>query len=309
MYVLLTPARNEAENLPMVVERVRAQEHQPMRWLVVDDGSTDRTPKLLEEYTESIPWISTVRLDRNGSEYDSQYGYAEVVSAGLERAARDHEAEWGRCEYVGILDCDILIRDDYFSTLVTELRSTTRGGIISGLLHERDRRDGAEGNPWGGAMLFDRQCLADIGGYPIAPSPDAVFRVKAEKRGWKTYKTDETCGLQLRSPHSARGIWTGYKREGESLYFLNYHPVNALLAGVYHCLRAPHYQGVAYLYGYARARIRGDGQISDREVREHYGEERFDDLKQRITTKGRDLRTRARSRVRRVLRAGGSRSQ
>ncbi|MFC4542239.1 glycosyltransferase [Halosolutus amylolyticus] len=305
----MTPARNEADNLPAVVERVRAQEQRPACWLIVDDGSTDRTPELLETYTEEVPWISAVRLDRDASEYDSHYGPAKVISTGLEIIARDHEAEWAQCDYVGVLDCDILVRDDYFSSLQTELRSAERRGIVSGLLHERDRRDDAEGNPWGGAMLFDRQCLADIGGYPVVPSHDAVFRVKVEKRGWKTYKTPETCGLQLRSPHSARGLWNGYKREGESLYFLNYHPINALLAGVYHALRSPYYQGVAYLYGYTSSYARGREQISDPEVEEHYREERFDDLKRRIATRGRTATRAVTTRVRHLLGLNGVPSQ
>ena len=49
-YVLMTPARNEAQNIRRVLETVAAQTVHPVRWVIVDDGSTDRTAEIVETF-------------------------------------------------------------------------------------------------------------------------------------------------------------------------------------------------------------------------------------------------------------------
>lgn len=281
MYVLVTPARNEERYLPGLVEGVREQSRRPEAWVIVDDGSDDRTPELIDEFAETNSWITGVHLSRD-DEYDTEFGYAKVVSAGLERMDDVIERERLDAEYVGVLDCDIRLDDDYFEKLIAEMRSESRCGIASGVLHTGESLDPAEGAPWGGAMLFDRRCLDDVGEYPITPSPDAVFRLKAENRGWETMKTAEAEGRQLRPPQSARGRWSGYKRKAVGRHYLDYHPVNAFLTGAYHCTRYPFYPGLAYLYGYFSRFVRRAEQTDDPEVAAHYRERRFEALKRRI---------------------------
>ncbi len=48
-YVLITPCRNEAEFARRTLDSVCAQTIPPALWVIVDDGSTDETPSILEE--------------------------------------------------------------------------------------------------------------------------------------------------------------------------------------------------------------------------------------------------------------------
>ena len=57
-YVLITPARNEEAGIGRTLESMVAQTHLPLRWVVVDDGSTDRTAEIVERYVKQL------RLDR-----------------------------------------------------------------------------------------------------------------------------------------------------------------------------------------------------------------------------------------------------
>lgn len=301
MYILITPVKNEEKHLPFVAEQVRAQELQPERWIIIDDGSTDKTPELVADLADRVPWISKFRLERDSSEYDTEFGYATVVATGIEMAREEFSADWMRCDYVGVLDCDILVRRDYFQTLFEELASNSRYGVGSGLLHTIDRRDTTDGNPWGGAMLFDRRCLSAIGGYPISPSPDAVLRIKIEKRGGIAFKTAETSGLQLRPPQSALGLWNGHKQKGAGRYYLNYHPVNALLTGLHYCTNYPFYHGIGYLYGYVLGSRRFNARIPDREVRRHYRDERFTRLKRTLVNRLQRRRSKYATRIRQTI--------
>jgi asparagine synthase (glutamine-hydrolysing) len=47
-YVLITPARNEADYIELTIRSVIAQTHRPKRWVIVSDGSTDATDAIVE---------------------------------------------------------------------------------------------------------------------------------------------------------------------------------------------------------------------------------------------------------------------
>ena len=60
-YALVTPARNERGNLARLAESVRAQQHGPDVWVIVDDGSDDGTRELGAQLAAEEPWIRTAR--------------------------------------------------------------------------------------------------------------------------------------------------------------------------------------------------------------------------------------------------------
>ena len=64
-YVLITPARNEADYIELTLQSMVAQTVRPLKWVIVSDGSTDATPDILAEYRLKHSWIEVVtRSDR-----------------------------------------------------------------------------------------------------------------------------------------------------------------------------------------------------------------------------------------------------
>ena len=61
-YVLITPARNEAEFIELTIASVVAQTIRPARWVIVSDGSTDGTDEIVSGYAARHPWIELVRM-------------------------------------------------------------------------------------------------------------------------------------------------------------------------------------------------------------------------------------------------------
>src|SRR3981081_1974894 len=62
---LISPCRNEAAFMRQTVESVLAQTLQPAEWIIVDDGSTDKTGEILAEYASTHEWIRIItRPDR-----------------------------------------------------------------------------------------------------------------------------------------------------------------------------------------------------------------------------------------------------
>ena len=48
-YVLITPARNEAQFIELTIKAVVAQTIRPIRWIIVSDGSTDGTDEIVRQ--------------------------------------------------------------------------------------------------------------------------------------------------------------------------------------------------------------------------------------------------------------------
>ena len=91
---LVIPAYNEQENIPVLLERVAAalaQIGRPFEVLIIDDGSTDSTPKLLEEAMRKYPWLRVLRMARNG-------GQSAAFEAGFKAA---------RGEIIATIDADL----------------------------------------------------------------------------------------------------------------------------------------------------------------------------------------------------------
>ena len=86
-YVLITPARNEADFIELTLKSVVAQTARPVKWVIVNDGSTDGTGDIVTKYAAAYPWIELMdmpeRSERNFA------GKAHAVNAGLRETRRD----------------------------------------------------------------------------------------------------------------------------------------------------------------------------------------------------------------------------
>ena len=121
-YVLITPARNEERLIEGTLRSVVSQTSLPERWVIMDDGSTDRTAEIVERYAARYPWIDLVRCPKRQDR--SFAGKAHAVNAALERVRSID------FEVVGNLDADITFEPDYMAFLMEkfERRPATRRG-------------------------------------------------------------------------------------------------------------------------------------------------------------------------------------
>ena len=84
-YILITPARNEQAFIDKTLASMVEQTQSPERWVIVDDGSTDRTAEIVQSYLARFPWIELVRQPNRPDR--SFTGKAVAVNAALERLA------------------------------------------------------------------------------------------------------------------------------------------------------------------------------------------------------------------------------
>ena len=68
---LVIPAYNEQENIPTLLQRVEAalsQLGRAFEVILIDDGSTDETPKLLADAMKDRAWLRVIRMRKNAGQ-------------------------------------------------------------------------------------------------------------------------------------------------------------------------------------------------------------------------------------------------
>ncbi|AKB17612.1 glycosyltransferase family 2 protein [Methanosarcina sp. WWM596] len=284
-YILVTPCKNEEESLPKLAESVVNQTIKPILWVIVDDGSTDRTPEILRNITSKHSWIKSLRL--NEKPRDLGIHLSHVYRTGFDYAfnyCKENNLEY---YYIGSVDADITFDGNYFESLMSEFEKNKNLGICSGhvgniinnkIIWSNFRKD----IPSGGARLWKKECFIDTEGYLLTCSPDSVSNVKATIRGWDIRQFEHIKMISTRAYASAEGQWKGYKKLGVNNYFIGYTPTHVLLKGIRMLYSTDGYSkngvGLAYIIGYFSEYIKGAPRIKDDEILDYYKYKRLKEI-------------------------------
>jgi glycosyltransferase involved in cell wall biosynthesis len=238
-YVLMTPARNEERNIQRLLETVAAQTVTPVRWVIVDDGSTDRTRELVEAYVGTHDFIRLICRAHDGPRT-----FASKAMA-LRRAYEllKHEA----FDFVGNLDADVGLPPDYYARMLQEFGLAPSLGLAGGLVHDVEgetliRHNSNVNSVAGAVQLFRREVYDMIGGYqPSAVGGiDTIAEVSTRMHGW-TVRTFPDVTVRHHRPMgtASRGVLAASWRRGRMDYRLGYDPVFHLLMCAAHALDRP----------------------------------------------------------------------
>ena len=222
-YVIITPVRNEELYLQKTIDSVVSQTLQPRRWIIVNDGSTDKTGVIIDTAARKHAWIQAVhRPDRGfrkqgGGVIEAFYdGYA--LFSTLNSQLSTSNPPW---DFLVKLDGDLSFEPNYFTACLEQFTTNPKLGIGGGTVC---RREGitlvaeAGNDPRfhvrGATKIYRRACWEQIGGLIKAPGWDTVDELKANMLGWQTLTFP---GLNLaatqRHPGSADGAWRNSVKE------------------------------------------------------------------------------------------------
>ena len=270
-YLLISPCRDEAQYLRRTLDSVAAQSVQPALWVVVDDGSSDETPAILEEYVRRLPYLRVVRRTDRGSRQVGP-GVVAAFYAGLETVRlKDFD-------YLCKLDMDLDLPVRYFELLMRRMESDPRIGTSSGKPWFVHPRSGAlEPEVCGDEMsvgmtkFYRVACFREIGGFVRQVMWDGIDCHRARMLGWIAESVDDE---PLRFVHlrpqgaSQKGIWTGRLRKGFGQYFMGTSPLYYLVVVIYHLPAYPALIGsAAMLWGYFRSWLKRLPRYDDLEFR------------------------------------------
>src|ERR1017187_3184405 len=112
-YVIITPARNEAQFIELTLKSMVAQAVLPLKWVIVSDGSTDGTDEIVKKYVSDNPWIELVGMPEREERHFA--GKVHAFNAGFARLKHlDYDV-------IGSMDADISFDERYFSFLLGKL--------------------------------------------------------------------------------------------------------------------------------------------------------------------------------------------
>ena len=254
-YVLITPARNEEAFIEKTLDSVIRQTRLPERWVIVDDGSTDRTAEIVEKYAKGNPWIELLRRaqrpDRNFA------GKAHAFNAGFERVrSLDFDV-------IGNLDADISFEPDYFEFLLGKFTEFPGLGVTGTTMREANH-DALKNtfynfrDVFGACQLFRRECFQQVGGYtPIQwGGIDWIAVRTARLKGWETRSFPDKIFFHHRPMGATESnVFKARFDYGRKDYFLGNHPLWQVFRVSYQMLQRPYVIGgvtlaAGYIYSF-----------------------------------------------------------
>jgi poly-beta-1,6-N-acetyl-D-glucosamine synthase len=264
-YVLFTAARNEEAHIEKTIRSVIAQTVVPTRWVIVSDGSVDRTDEIVKQYASTHDFIV---LLRQSADQKRNYGAkARALKLAYEQLMN---LEF---DVVGNLDADVSFAPTYYEQALSKFDANERLGVVGAMRF--DLRNGqfrrirpARNSAGGPTQLFRRKCYEEIGGYlPLRfGGLDTVAETMSRMRGWEVETFPDLEVYHYRPTGTAGGGQVRAKfRAGILAYSVGYHPFFEVARCVFRLFDEPPVIGsISLLAGYCWAALkRYERQVPD----------------------------------------------
>jgi glycosyltransferase involved in cell wall biosynthesis len=268
-YLLISPCRNEAEYMRQTLDTVVAQSVRPAKWVIVDDGSTDETPQILEEYRARHDWIEIVTRHDRGKRAVGP-GVIEAFYAGYE------SIQPGDYEFICKLDLDLRLPPRYFEILMQKMAADPRIATCSGKAYVEQKgkvvnENHGDETSLGMTKFYRVSCFKAIGGFVREVMWDGIDCHRCRMMGWKACSWDEP---DLRFIHlrpmgsSQQSIYTGRMRHGFGQYFMGTSFLFMLASAVNRLGEKPVLLGsLAMLWGWLKSALQCKPRYADLEFR------------------------------------------
>lgn len=248
---------NEERHLPEMLESLAAQTRQPDQLVLVDDGSTDRSPAIAEAFASRRGGIELVRRDVRPAERDRLATAGELLAfqAGVQRLCDG----W---DVVAKLDGDLRLTPHTLDALVKALESDPGLGMVGACLSEADRHGALPRmrtrpeHVHGATSFYRRECFDAISPLPPINGWDMIDAARARLLGWRTATVAIPGGdpVHLRPIGDHAGRVQSFSRWGAAAYTLGDHPLHVLLHAIQRMSDRPLFLGgLGYLRGWLGA--------------------------------------------------------
>ena len=271
-FAVVTVCKNEEKYIASTIKSIANQSITPVCYVIVDDGSTDKTPDIIHKFMEKYDWIKYVKLPVR--EWDIGAHYAHICNIGFESIISYCSENKINIDYICLMDADTVIERDYFKKVVAKFQEDDSIGILSpGLFHLENgkyicgprRLD----SPCGTARCWSYKCFSETEGYLHDVSPDYTSNIRARAMGWKTVRYPELLVIERRPTSSGSKSWPGYAKFGGNDYHLCLNPILVLVKQIQLVYSQKSIQALGYLQGYLSSLILRRDKISDEAVKSY----------------------------------------
>lgn len=266
--VVISPVRDEEATLQRTLECMAAQTLPPDLWIVVDDGSSDSTPQILEAAQRRIPWLRVVRRQDRG--------YRKLGGGVIDTFYTGVDAVDIPYDFIAKMDVDLEFSPRYLEKILEYFErdpglAAASGKVFrpedSGLVEEFMIDEMVAGQ----FKLYRREAFAKIGGFVREVMWDGIDFHRARMAGYRTASLHDP---ELRILHlrlmgsSDRSIYRGRLRWGRGQWFMGSSLLYVVASGVLRMGERPYlFGGLFIIGGYLWAALSRSPRFDDRKFR------------------------------------------
>jgi glycosyltransferase involved in cell wall biosynthesis len=254
-YVIITPVKDEEAYIGETISSIIGQSLRPSQWVIVNDGSSDRTEEIVQGAAIQHSWIRLACLPRRRDRSFSAIVHA--TEAGV-RALTDEDYH-----YIGLLDSDVRFEKDYFKKVIKHFEASPILGLGGGMVvdpgQRKDRLPRNRKDVPGAVQFFRSECFKKLGGLIAIPEGgwDALTCARARMLGYETRLFTDLVVEHLKPRNIAEG---GLLRRNWQMGIRDYALGYLLVFEIFKCLsRLPEFPPIAgataWLAGYLGAKI------------------------------------------------------
>jgi glycosyltransferase involved in cell wall biosynthesis len=249
-YVVVTPTKNEEKYIERTIVSMIKQKVRPIKWIVVDDCSSDSTSEIVSMYRKEYPWIQLFRLDHDKGRRPGK-GVIEAFEFGLNKVTGID------FDYIVKLDADVEFDSNFFENIFEAFKKNEKLGIGSGAWHDlvdgnkRVLKQMFNKHTAGQTKVYRKKCYDDIGGLIHFKGWDLYDNICANVKGWETKWIPEAEFTHLRPEGKEKGFIREEFNVGSYEGRLRYAAFFALAKAVMRMKKKPYViAGLAQITGY-----------------------------------------------------------
>jgi glycosyltransferase involved in cell wall biosynthesis len=269
-YALVTPARNEAENLGRLAACLLVQTVRPQAWVIVENGSTDRTSATAEALAADHDWIHVVHAEE-AAEAVRGGAIVRAFTTGVEALPEEPDL-------VVNLDADVSFQADFFERLLRHFEDEPTLGIASGTALELEDGEWREQfvtrtTVWGAVRAYRWACFRDVSPLEERLGWDGLDELTAVVRGWKAETLRDLPFRHHRKvgqrDSSRRATWVA---EGRLAHYMHYRPGYLVVRSLFQAAHRRRPAALGMVWGYGSAAIRREPRWDDDTAAAHLRE-------------------------------------
>lgn len=218
-YYIVIPAHNEEAFIALTLQSLVEQTLLPSKIVVVDDNSTDKTSKIVNEFASKFQFISLVQKTSEAIHLPG----SKVIQAfhkGFETLDENYDV-------IVKLDADLILPNNYFETIMETFKSDPKIGMAGGFAYIEKNNDWILENLTdkdhirGAFKAYRKECFLQIGNLKPAMGWDTVDELLCKFYGWKVV-TNQSLKVKHLKPTGANYNKTARYKQGEAFYTLGY---------------------------------------------------------------------------------------
>ena len=264
-YSILMPMRNEISSIRKALDNIAEQSVLPRKLYVLDDGSTDGSSEVVEEYADKYGWIVHITMPDRGFDQVGK-GVAVVLNHGVRECIADCPPE-----YLAKVDADLVLPPDYFERLIDEMKSNPAMAVCAGhpFTYENGKRmleRHGDHFPTGTARLYRFEMLKEIGFFVESVGWDTVDLLRFQLRGYDVRTIHTIEHHHVRRMGTRNGYIDGMIRDGRNAFLTGYVPFVFFCRAVYNVRYKPYLlRTLCMLWGYFSTLVKNPPRVVDQE--------------------------------------------